>query len=106
MDKIKVSVVIPVYNSEKYMEKCLESILNQTLKEIEIIVINDGSKDNSLKKIEKYEKDNRIKIISRENKGLTKTRNEGINISTGEYIYHLDSDDYLEKNDTLEILYS
>ena len=106
MDKIKVSVVIPVYNSEKYMEKCLESILNQTLKEIEIIVINDGSKDNSLKKIEKYEKDNRIKIISRENKGLTKTRNEGINISTGEYIYHLDSDDYLEKNDTLEILYN
>lgn len=102
----KISVVIPIYNSEKHIEKCLESVLNQTLKEIEIIVINDGSKDNSLKKIKKYEKDDRVKIISRENEGVSFTRNEGIANGVGEYVYFLDSDDYLEKNDTLEILYN
>lgn len=104
-NKVKVSVIIPVYNTEKYVEKCINSVLNQTLKEIEVIIINDGSTDNSLEIINKFSVDERIKIISRENKGASKTRNEGLNLSKGKYLYYLDSDDYLEGNDALESLY-
>ena len=101
----KVSVVIPVYNVEDYLEECLESIINQTLKDIEIICINDGSTDNSLKILEDYaEKDGRIKIYSQENSGLSASRNQGIKLSRGEYIYFIDSDDYLEL-ETLQELY-
>lgn len=91
----KVSLIVPVYNSEKYLKKCLNSLVDQTLKDIEIIVINDGSKDNSEGIIKEFN-DKRIKYISRENKGVGKTRNEGIELATAEYIAFVDSDDYLD----------
>ena len=99
MKEIKVSVIIPVYNVEQYIERCLNSIINQTLKEIEIIVIDDGSKDNSKNIIsDMCKKDNRIYFISRENKGVGPTRNEAIEIANGEYILFVDSDDTIEKD--------
>ena len=94
---VKVSVVIPVYNTEKYLRECLDSVVNQTLEDIEIICINDGSTDSSLEILKEYAKsDNRIIIISQENKGQSVARNEGIAESNGEYIYFMDSDDFLE----------
>lgn len=104
-EKIKVSVIIPVYNVEDYIEKCLDSVVNQTLKEIEIIVVNDGTKDNSMKKIEKYFSDLRIKIINKENGGLSSARNAGLAIAKGEYISFIDSDDFIEEK-MLEELYN
>lgn len=102
----KVSVIIPVYNTEAYVEKAVNSIQNQTLKEIEIIIINDGSTDTSLSILEKLAgHDNRIRLYSQENQGLSCSRNNGKNYSTGEYIYFMDSDDYLEP-ETLEICYN
>ena len=94
-----LSVIIPVYNVEPYLEQCLDSVVNQTYKNLEIICINDGSTDNSLKILEKYQKkDKRIKIINQENKGVSAARNAGVDIATGEYITFVDSDDYLELN--------
>lgn len=104
MGKIKISVVIPVYNVEKYIRECIESIINQTFKDIEIIVVNDGSKDNSIKIVEEYLSDKRLKIINKENRGLSSARNKGMKIARGEYIYFIDSDDFIEK-DVLEVLY-
>lgn len=104
-EKIKVSVIIPVYNVEEYIEKCLDSVVNQTLKEIEIIVVNDGTKDNSMKKIEKYFSDSRIKIINKQNGGQSSARNAGLAISKGEYISFIDSDDFIEEK-MLEELYN
>ena len=102
---IKVSVIVPVYNVAKYLPECMESLISQTLKEIEIICVNDGSTDNSLEILEKYrQKDNRIKIISQENKGLSEARNAAIREVSGEYIAMVDSDDWLEP-DMLEKLY-
>lgn len=102
---IKVSVIIPVYNVEKYLDECLKSIINQSLKDIEIICINDGSTDNSLAILEAYEKrDSRIRIISQENAGLSCARNKGLSLSNGKYIYFMDSDDILEES-ALEELY-
>lgn len=93
---MKVSIVIPVYNVEKYIEECLESAINQTLNDIEIIVVNDGSTDNSLEKVKPYEKKyNNVRIINQTNKGLSGARNTGLRNATGEYIYFLDSDDYI-----------
>lgn len=93
----KVSIIVPIYNSEKYMNKCIESILNQTLTEIEIILVNDGSTDNSGKIIDNYaKKDKRIKVIHQENSGPSVARNKGINIAKGKYIGFVDSDDYIE----------
>ena len=96
----KVSIVVPAYNVEKYIEKCLESLVNQTLQDIEIIVVNDGSKDNTKQKIlefrDKYP--NKVKYLEKENGGLSSARNFGIPHATGEYIAFLDSDDYVEKN--------
>lgn len=90
----KISIIIPVYNTEKYLEECLDSVCNQTLKDIEIICINDGSPDNSEQILEKYAKqDKRIIVITQENKGISSARNTGIAYATGEYIYFLDSDD-------------
>lgn len=94
--EIKVSVIIPVYNVEKYIERCLESVIHQTLKEIEIIIINDGSKDNSSKKIEKFLGDKRVIYVKTENKGLSAARNRGLKIAKGEYIGFVDSDDYID----------
>ena len=93
----KISVIIPVYNVEKYLRFCLDKVINQTLKDIEIICVNDGSTDNSLNILKEYQqKDERIKIIDRENKGLSATRNDGMRLATGEYIAFLDSDDYVD----------
>lgn len=103
---IKFSVIIPVYNVEKYIEECLISVLNQTLKEIEIICIDDGSTDDTLRILNNLkEEDSRICIISQENKGLSSARNQGILKSKGQYIFYLDSDDKLEL-DALEKIYS
>lgn len=95
----KISIIIPVYNVEKYLEKCLESIINQSLKEIEIILINDCSLDGSLEIIKKYaQKDNRIILINKkENEGVSEARNSGIKIARGEYILCIDGDDWIEK---------
>lgn len=93
----KVSIIVPVYNVEEYLVKCLDSLVNQTLKEIEIICINDGSTDNSLEILNTYaQKDSRITIIDKKNEGVSAARNTGLNISKGEYIMFVDSDDYLE----------
>ena len=93
----KISVIVPVYNVEKYLKECLESIINQTFKDIEIICINDGSTDNSLDILNQYaEKDNRIKVITQSNQGLSAARNTGIKYANGEYISFIDSDDYID----------
>lgn len=99
-----VSVVIPVYNVEKYIEECLVSVLNQTLKDVEIICVNDGTPDHSMDIVEKYAKeDDRIVIVNKENGGLSSARNAGLRVATGKYVYFMDSDDYLLEN-TLEKL--
>lgn len=94
---VKISVIVPVYNTSMYLEECLDSLLNQTLKEIEIICVNDGSTDNSLSILENYiQKDRRIKIINQKNKGQSVARNKGISQAEGEYIGFLDSDDWAD----------
>ena len=98
-NKGKVSVIVPVYNVGKYLEECLNSIINQTYKNIEIIIVNDGSTDNSLDIIEIFKnKDNRIKVINQENKGISEARNIGLKNAVGEFVLYVDSDDYLELN--------
>lgn len=94
-----ISVIVPVYNVEKYLKRCLESIVNQTYKDLEIILVDDGSTDSSLQICEEYaEIDKRIKTIHQENNGAASARNTGIENSTGEYIAFVDSDDYIELN--------
>lgn len=101
----KVSVLVPVYNTEKYLSKCLDSILCQTLEDIEIIITNDGSTDNSQNIIKAYaQKDSRIKYSYQKNSGLGATRNIGIEMARGEYIAFLDSDDWVEAN-CYEVMY-
>lgn len=96
---IKVSVIVPVYNSALYLDKCLDSLVNQTLKDIEIIVVNDGSTDNSQEIINKYiKKDKRIVSIVKGNGGLGDARNYGIKKATGKYIGFVDSDDHVDLN--------
>jgi glycosyltransferase involved in cell wall biosynthesis len=105
MRKPKVSVIVPVYNTEKYLPDCLDSIINQTFKDIEIICINDGSTDNSVEILEKYtKKDSRIKVITQKNQGLSGARNTGTKNAQGEYLQFVDSDDLLELN-AIEVLY-
>ncbi|MBP3502945.1 MAG: glycosyltransferase [Clostridia bacterium] len=103
----KVSVIVPVYNVEKYLIKSLDSLVNQTLEDIEIIVVNDGSTDNSKKIIEVYKEkyQDKIKYLEKPNGGLSDARNFGIPYATGEYIAFLDSDDYVEL-DTYEKMYN
>lgn len=94
-----ISIIIPIYNAEKYIFSCLDNICLQTFFDIEIICVNDGSTDNSLKILEKYmEKDKRIKIINQKNLGVSAARNSGIKNSLGEYILFVDSDDLLDNN--------
>ena len=100
---VDISIIVPIYNASKYLKKCLDSLVNQTKKELEFILINDGSTDDSESIIKSYE-DDRIKYFKRSNHGIGKTRNFGINKSTGKYIMFLDSDDYL-KTDACEVLY-
>ena len=100
MEENKVSIIIPVYNAEKFIGKTIESVLNQTYKNWEILIFNDKSKDNSLKIIKKYsEKDKRIKVVdSKENVGVVAARNKLTEIATGEFIAFLDADDYWKQN--------
>lgn len=103
---IKISVIIPIYNMEQYLEECLQSILNQTLKEIEIICINDGSSDGSLNILNKYaSKCSNMIIVNQENLGVSKARNNGINIASGEFVAFMDPDDYYPEMDILEHMY-
>lgn len=93
----KVSIIIPIYNTEKYLYKCLESVTGQTLSDIEIICVNDGSTDGSLQIMQEFaSKDSRIKIVQKENGGLVSARKAGVEAATGEYIGYVDSDDYIE----------
>lgn len=102
---IAVSIIVPVYNTEEYLQKCLDSLTNQTLKNIEIICVNDGSTDNSLKILQDNAiKDDRIKIINQENKKQGAARNAGMKVATGEYVGFVDSDDWVDKN-YFEFLY-
>lgn len=97
--KDKVSIVIPVYNAEKYLNKCVDSLLNQTYKNIEIILVNDGSKDSSPSICDKYkEKDKRIKVIHKKNAGVSSARNDGIKTAKGDWVTFVDADDWVEKN--------
>ena len=98
----KISIIIPIYNAEKYLKKCLDSIINQTKKELEFILINDGSTDSTEEIIKSY-KDERIKYFKNKNQGIGKTRNFGIDKATGDYIMFIDSDDWISKN-TCEVL--
>lgn len=92
-----ISVIVPAYNAEKYLDRCLNSILKQTYKNLEIILVNDGSTDKTLKICKQYEKqDSRIKIINKKNEGVSIARNRGLEIARGKYIYFADADDYLE----------
>lgn len=92
----KVSIIVPIYNSEKYLETCLNSILNQTYKDIEIILVDDGSTDNSINIYEKYKKNKNIKIYKKANGGAASAKNLGIKKATGEYVCFIDSDDVIE----------
>lgn len=101
MDSL-ISIIVPVYNTENYLEKCLYSLVNQTYKNIEIIIIDDGSPDNSMNIIQKFVlADNRVKVISQKNQGLSGARNTGMNNANGDYIMFIDSDDWI-KIDTCE----
>jgi glycosyltransferase involved in cell wall biosynthesis len=103
----KISVIIPVYNVEAYLKECLDSIISQDLDDIEIICVNDGSTDGSLSILERYaEKDERIIIINQQNSGPSPTRNKGLEIAQGEYIFIPDSDDYLLTSNALSLLYT
>lgn len=106
MNTAKISVIVPIYNVENFLVKCIESIITQTYKNLEIILINDGSTDNSGKICDQFsEKDSRIKVIHKENEGVSATKNLGMKISSGEYVAFVDSDDYIA-NDYCETLYN
>lgn len=95
MKKNKFSIIVPVYNVEKYISKCIESILSQDYDNFELIIVNDGSTDKSLRIVEKYD-DKRLKIFSKKNGGLSSARNYGIGKATGDYIWFIDGDDYIQ----------
>ena len=100
----KVSVVIPVYNVEKYLRECVDSVLIQSYTDLEIILVDDGATDSSGKICDEYvATDKRVKVIHKENGGLSSARNIGLDSSTGQYVYFLDSDDYIEPN-TIKVL--
>lgn len=96
---MKVSIIIPVYNVEKYLSRCIKSVLDQTYKDVEVILVDDGTKDSSGVMCDEYAKENNnIIVIHKENGGLSSARNAGIEIATGEAIFFLDSDDYLSSD--------
>lgn len=96
MKKPLISVIVPIYNVESYLNRCVESIVNQTYQNLEIILVDDGSPDNCPQICDDWaRKDSRIKVIHKENGGLSDARNAGMNIATGEYISFIDSDDYV-----------
>lgn len=95
----QISIIIPIYNTEQYLSDCLDSVINQTIQDIEIICVNDGSTDNSAQIIEEYAlKDNRIKVLHKENGGQTSSRRAGLKLATGEYIGFVDSDDWIDSD--------
>ena len=95
----KLSIIVPVYNCERFLDKCIKSLINQTIKDIEIILVNDGSKDDSLAICEKFaQQDNRIKVFTQENSGQATARNVGLNNANGEYIAFADSDDWIDED--------
>ena len=95
---MKFSIVVPVYNVEKYLEKCLKSIQNQTYDNFEVIIVNDGSTDNSKEIIRSFVKDPRFKSFNKKNGGLSDARNFGVKYTTGDFLLFIDSDDYIDKN--------
>ena len=96
MKEIKVSIILPIYNVEKYLDRCVDSLLNQTLKDIEIIMVDDGSPDNCPQMCDEYaKKDRRVKVVHKKNGGLGFARNSGLDIANGEYVAFVDSDDYV-----------
>lgn len=102
---ILLSIVIPVYNTEKYLAQCVNSVIEQPYEHLEVILVDDGSTDNSGKLCDEFEqKDNRIKVIHKENGGLSSARNTGIKHITGDYVLFVDSDDFIEKNSILMIV--
>ncbi len=105
MDNIKVSVILPVYNGEKYIKKCMESLIGQTLKEVEIICVDDGSVDGTLEALKEYENLDNVTVITQENAGAGAARNKGMSYAKGEYLSFLDADDIFEK-DMLEVAYN
>ncbi len=105
-EKALISVIIPVYKVEKYLEKCIQSVINQTYENLQIILVDDGSPDNCGKICDEYaKKDHRIEVIHKSNGGLSDARNKGLEIAKGEYIGFVDSDDYIEA-DMYEVLYN
>lgn len=99
-----ISIIIPVFNKEEYLKQCIESVIKQTYENIEIIIIDDGSTDDSFNIIKKYsQKDRRIIAIKKKNEGVSKTRNYGLNLAKGEYIAFVDADDWIEKDYLLEL---
>lgn len=97
MEQIKVSIIVPIYNVEKYLDHCLNTLVNQTLKEIELILVNDGTKDNSMEIVKRYEKEyDNIVVINKENGGLSSARNAGLEVARGEYVSFIDSDDFVK----------
>ena len=101
----KVSIIVPIYNVQRYINECLNNLINQTLKEIEIILINDGSTDNTFNKLKSYLEDKKIIFIEQTHQGVANARNTGLDFVMGEYIAFVDSDDYIEEN-MLEITYN
>lgn len=103
---IMVSVIVPVYNSEKYIRRCLDSVCGQTYTDLEVILVNDGSKDHSLSILQEYSgRDHRISLVSQENKGVAAARNTGLRNANGDYILYVDADDWIEP-DAIECLVS
>lgn len=98
-----LTIIVPIYNTENYLSECIDSILNQSYKDIELILINDGSTDNSSSICDEYSsKDKRIKVIHIENRGVSYARNTGLSIAKGEYITFVDSDDFVSNDIYLE----
>ncbi|WP_295746728.1 glycosyltransferase family 2 protein [uncultured Limosilactobacillus sp.] len=102
----KISVIVPVYNVAPYLKQCLDSIVSQTYRNLEIILVNDGSTDNSLKICQQYqEQDKRIRVISQKNAGLSAARNTGLNVANGQYVTFVDSDDWFATNNAIATLH-